>query len=222
MALCTGRPSRALRKSHRQRCRCSHSRPGGQRCVGRTRDSERAGRRVPGAALGRRQSGDRVGARRRCHHARRPAIAALARHAGLEGFVVPKFEMPSQCASWSKPVMALIETPSGVVDAARIMMAARGGSAWHCTRPRGPIDGPRRDAGPRVDALRLIRSGDGCECCGRQGLCLPRQRRRVQRSCGMAHSSRSRPPHRRSRQTVNPPCTGRPRPRRVQSDRPRT
>jgi len=55
---------------------------------------------------------------------RRPAVTALARHAGLEGFVVPKFEMPSQCAGWSKPVMALIETPRGVVDAARITMAA--------------------------------------------------------------------------------------------------
>lgn len=55
---------------------------------------------------------------------RRPAVAALARHAGLTGFVVPKFEQPSQCAGWGKPVMALIETPLGVVDAARITVAA--------------------------------------------------------------------------------------------------
>lgn len=55
---------------------------------------------------------------------RHPAVAALARHAGLDGFVVPKFETPSQCAGWSKPVMALIETPRGVVNAARITLAA--------------------------------------------------------------------------------------------------
>lgn len=55
---------------------------------------------------------------------RRPAVAALARHASLDGFVIPKFETPEQCAGWGKPVMALIETPKGVVEAARITAAA--------------------------------------------------------------------------------------------------
>ena len=55
---------------------------------------------------------------------RRPAVAALARHAALDGFVVPKFELPVHCAGWNKPVMALIETPLGVVDAARTTVAA--------------------------------------------------------------------------------------------------
>lgn len=51
---------------------------------------------------------------------RHPAVAALARHVCLDGFVIPKFETPEQCAGWGKPVMALIETPRGVVNAARI------------------------------------------------------------------------------------------------------
>ena len=55
---------------------------------------------------------------------RRPDIAALARHARLDGFVIPKFESPEQAAGWGKPVMALIETPKGVVDAARISALA--------------------------------------------------------------------------------------------------
>jgi citrate lyase subunit beta/citryl-CoA lyase len=55
---------------------------------------------------------------------RRPDVAALTRHAALDGFVIPKFEAPEHCAGWGKPVMALIETPRGVVDAARITSAA--------------------------------------------------------------------------------------------------
>ncbi|MGH8431142.1 MAG: HpcH/HpaI aldolase/citrate lyase family protein [Solimonas sp.] len=55
---------------------------------------------------------------------RHPAVVALARHASLDGFVIPKFETPQQCAGWGKPVMALIETPKGVVDAARITAIA--------------------------------------------------------------------------------------------------
>ena len=38
--------------------------------------------------------------------------------------MVPKFETPKQCAGWDRPVLALIETPQGVVDAARIAAAA--------------------------------------------------------------------------------------------------
>jgi citrate lyase beta subunit len=55
---------------------------------------------------------------------RRQDIAALARHGRLDGYVIPKFEAPEQCAGWGKPVMALIETPKGVVDAARITALA--------------------------------------------------------------------------------------------------
>ena len=55
---------------------------------------------------------------------RHPAVVALAKHRSLDGFVVPKFETPEQCAGWDRPVLALIETPQGVVDAARITAAA--------------------------------------------------------------------------------------------------
>jgi citrate lyase subunit beta / citryl-CoA lyase len=55
---------------------------------------------------------------------RRPAIQRLARHNRLDGFVIPKFERPEQCAGWDKPVLAIIETPLGVVNAARIAQAA--------------------------------------------------------------------------------------------------
>jgi citrate lyase subunit beta / citryl-CoA lyase len=56
--------------------------------------------------------------------ARRPAVEQLARHESLEGFVIPKFENAAQCAGWGKPIMAIIETPRGVVDAAAITRAA--------------------------------------------------------------------------------------------------
>ena len=55
---------------------------------------------------------------------RHPTVVALAKHRSLDGFVVPKFETPEQCAGWDRPVLALIETPQGVVDAARIAAAA--------------------------------------------------------------------------------------------------
>lgn len=58
---------------------------------------------------------------------RHPAVVSLSRHAGLDGFVVPKFESARQCAGWGKPVLALIETPQGVVDAARITREAGAG-----------------------------------------------------------------------------------------------
>jgi citrate lyase subunit beta/citryl-CoA lyase len=48
----------------------------------------------------------------------------LARHHSLDGIVIPKFESPEQCAGWHKPIMAIIETPRGVVDATRITRAA--------------------------------------------------------------------------------------------------
>ena len=40
---------------------------------------------------------------------RHPTVVALAKHRSLDGFVVPKFEMPEQCAGWDRPVLALIE-----------------------------------------------------------------------------------------------------------------
>ena len=55
---------------------------------------------------------------------RHPGVAALSKHASLDGFVIPKFETPDQCAGWGKPVLALIETPRGVVDAGRITALA--------------------------------------------------------------------------------------------------
>jgi len=55
---------------------------------------------------------------------RHPAVSRLSQHAVLDGFVIPKFETPEQCQGWDKPVMALIETARGVVEAARISMAA--------------------------------------------------------------------------------------------------
>ncbi len=66
-------------------------------------------------------------------HVRHPAIAALARHAALAGFVVPKFESPGQAAGWGKPVLAIVETPRGVVDAARLASeaAAADGTTLH-------------------------------------------------------------------------------------------
>ena len=55
---------------------------------------------------------------------RHPAVVGLARHPGLKGFVIQKFEAPQHCAGWGKPVMALIETPRGVSDAGSITAAA--------------------------------------------------------------------------------------------------
>ena len=55
---------------------------------------------------------------------RRAEVERLVRHNSLDGIVVPKFERPEQCAGWNKPVMAIIETPRGVVDAACITRAA--------------------------------------------------------------------------------------------------
>jgi citrate lyase beta subunit len=55
---------------------------------------------------------------------RHPAIENLTRHDSLNGIVIPKFENPEQCAGWHKPVLAIIETPRGVVNAPHIAKAA--------------------------------------------------------------------------------------------------
>jgi citrate lyase beta subunit len=51
---------------------------------------------------------------------RHPAVGRLTRHDSLDGFVIPKFEDPDQCAGWHRPVLAIVETPRGVVNADRI------------------------------------------------------------------------------------------------------
>jgi citrate lyase subunit beta/citryl-CoA lyase len=78
------------------------------------------------AFLADRRSNDAVSVWVRVNDAveRLPAIQALCQFETLTGFVVPKFESPEQCAGWRKPIMAIIETPRGILDAARITSAA--------------------------------------------------------------------------------------------------
>jgi citrate lyase subunit beta/citryl-CoA lyase len=55
---------------------------------------------------------------------RHPTVEKLTRLDSLDGIVIPKFENSEQCAGWNKPVLAIVETPRGIVDATSITRAA--------------------------------------------------------------------------------------------------
>lgn len=51
-------------------------------------------------------------------------VQALARHARLAGFVLPKLESPEQARGWGKPVVGILETPRAVAHAADLVERA--------------------------------------------------------------------------------------------------